>query len=268
MIKPVGKHGDTLVEVMLAVGIFSMVAVAVVSVMSGGTNSSQTALETTLTREEIDNQAEALRFIHKAYIADVKNGTNSKFGELWKNITDNAANASVTGSSSANQNVSDDITQFDPSTCDELYAGGAKSISGQNGFVINPQAITDYVHDVGGVGIGNVVLRTSSGKLQRASTYPHLIFGNQADVDTALIDRDATATSGNNSLYNSLYRAEGIYVVAVKDQGSTAIAGNLHTSKPAYYDFYIRTCWYGTGDQSPSTISTVIRLYNPDVTSS
>ena len=36
MAKHVGKRGDTLIEVMLAVGIFSMVAVAVVAVMSGG----------------------------------------------------------------------------------------------------------------------------------------------------------------------------------------------------------------------------------------
>ena len=48
MAKHVGKRGDTLIEVMLAVGIFSMVAVAVVAVMSGGTSSAQTALETTL----------------------------------------------------------------------------------------------------------------------------------------------------------------------------------------------------------------------------
>ena len=74
MIKRVGKRGDTLIEVMLAVGIFSMVAVAVVAVMSGGTSSAQTALETTLAREEIDAQAEALRFIQASYIADKNSG--------------------------------------------------------------------------------------------------------------------------------------------------------------------------------------------------
>ena len=61
------KKGDTLIEVLLAVGIFSMIAISVVAVMSGGTSSAQTALETTLTREEIDAQAEALRYIHDSY---------------------------------------------------------------------------------------------------------------------------------------------------------------------------------------------------------
>ena len=85
MNKRVGKRGDTLIEVMLAVGIFSMVAVAVVAVMSGGTSSAQTALETTLAREEIDAQAEALRFIQTSYITS-RESEESKFGQLWKTI--------------------------------------------------------------------------------------------------------------------------------------------------------------------------------------
>ena len=64
------KKGDTLIEVLLAVGIFSMIAISVVAVMSGGTSSAQTARETTLAREAIDAQAEALRFIQTAYISD------------------------------------------------------------------------------------------------------------------------------------------------------------------------------------------------------
>ena len=61
-----------------------------------------------------------------------------------------------------------------------------------------------------------------------------------------------------------LYRAEGIYVIVVKDQKTTNIVGNSQKSS-AFYDFYIRTCWYGSGDQNPSTISTVIRLYDPGI---
>ena len=64
------KHrGDTLVEVSLAIGIFSMVAIAAVSVINGSTNGAQSSLESTITREEIDGQAEALRFIQSAYVS-------------------------------------------------------------------------------------------------------------------------------------------------------------------------------------------------------
>ena len=85
------KKGDTLIEVLLAVGIFSMIAISVVAVMSGGTSEAQLALETTLTREEIDAQAEALRYIHDSYISD-KNSENSNLPtvNLWKRITGNA----------------------------------------------------------------------------------------------------------------------------------------------------------------------------------
>ena len=60
--------------------------------------------------------------------------------------------------------------------------------------------------------------------------------------------------------------AEGIYIIAIKDPNSTTIIGSESTDnkEAAYFDFYIRTCWYGTGDQNPSTISTVMRLYDPD----
>ena len=63
------KKGDTLIEVCIAIGIFSLVAIGVASVMSSGTAGSQTALETTITRKEIDAQGDALRFIHESYIS-------------------------------------------------------------------------------------------------------------------------------------------------------------------------------------------------------
>ena len=72
------KEGDTLVEVSIAIGIFSMVAIAAVAVMSGSASSAQTALETTLAREEIDVQAEAPRFIHSAYLSETGSNNNQK----------------------------------------------------------------------------------------------------------------------------------------------------------------------------------------------
>ena len=85
------KEGDTLVEVSIAIGIFSMVAIAAVAVMSGSASSAQTALETTLAREEIDVQAEALRFIHSAYLSETGSNSNQKtYSDLWDEITKNA----------------------------------------------------------------------------------------------------------------------------------------------------------------------------------
>lgn len=258
MVKPMFKRGDTLVEVMLAVGIFCMVAVAVVAVMSGGTSSSQTALETTLAREEIDNQADALRFIHSAYVIDVKNGTNSAFGKLWKDITNKAINNSSSFTS---------ISNYNPDSCDELYNSG--STLGQelrnNGFVIDPNGLVNIQNS----GSTAALVSYNNGKFQPAGTYPHLIYESKSgheESESSLIDHN-DATARNESASN-LYAVEGIYVLAVKDPGTYLNNSNGPGKKTSYYDFYIRTCWYGLGDQSPSTISTVIRLYNPDVNSS
>lgn len=258
----VGKRGDTLIEVMLAVGIFSMVAVAVVSVMSGGSSSSQTALEATLAREEIDNQAETLRFIHRAYIADVEAGGSSKFYNLWKEITDLAIKP--------NSPTDFSYASYSPQTCKELYdTSGAGGEAYQHGFVLDPRGLVDYETNTDATGNVLYQYKNNLNKFREASTYPHLIYGsastNKTELDNNLIDH-STDTS---SLAGHLYSAEGIYLIAVRDPDSTQLvgagAGDSADKASAYYDFYIRTCWYGTGDQSPSSISTVIRLYNPDI---
>ena len=243
MAKHVGKRGDTLIEVMLAVGIFSMVAVAVVAVMSGGTSSAQTALETTLTREAIDAQAEALRFIQSSYIAE-KDNVNGDYANLWRQITGTA-----TGAASAN-NVNvvtgeaiESIAQYSPSECSEVYGNDGQAK--QYGFVINTNLL--------GPEPKNAIISAKNNDnkelFQEATTYPRLVYVDEGNL-------------ASESFSPSLSSVEGIYIVAVKDPDSTTIAG---TNKSAYYDFYIRTCWYGTGDKTPSTISTVMRLYDPGV---
>jgi type II secretory pathway pseudopilin PulG len=69
--------GDTLIEVLFATAIFSLVAVGGLSVMNQGTASSQRALEITLVRNEIDSQAETLRFLNASYVAAYRSGVNS-----------------------------------------------------------------------------------------------------------------------------------------------------------------------------------------------
>lgn len=250
MVKHAGKRGDTLIEVMLAVGIFSMVAVAVVAVMSGGTSRAQGSLESTLAREEIDTQAEALRFIHRSYITDKNVGTSSAFGELWQTIVSRAINANDVN------NLNADATQFHPTSCNDLYAMGGDA---EKGFVIDPRRLTRVESGTPTSPIITTAMRDSSNQayLQPASTYPHLLYHG---------DEGAMVNDSNASGRGDLYRAEGIYIVAVKDPNSTSMVGSYRDTS-AYYDFYIRTCWYGTGDQEPSTISTVIRLYNPDIAS-
>ena len=247
------RTGDTLIEVTIAIGIFSMIAIGVASVMSSGTSGSQTALETTLARAEIAAQAEALRFIHSSYVSSKsKENTdggnlNNPYKTIWETITANAVEA--------NQ----DITQFAPETCDELYnddeVDNKNNLFAQNAFVLNVKNLSDANT--------YVLAKENHDKFAITTTYPRLVF-NSSD----------NANSSDSSLYDTadsteLFRAEGVYVVAVKDSDTTQIVTDKTTTgKSAFYDFYIRTCWYGADATRPSTIATLIRLYDPSVTSS
>lgn len=242
MVKHVGKKGDTLVEVTLAVGIFSMVAISIVSVINGSTSSAQTALEATLTREEVDAQAEALRFIHAS--ANTEDG-EGPYHNIWTQITTLAL-----------ANDDNSIKDYPPSTCDSLYTD--PSPIGSNAFVVDTHKLSSINASTDPEEAANDTIKQNSGSsslFQQAATYPHLVYtDSEGDVGNLVEE-------GTRSVLNSV---DGIYVLAVKDKGTNIVGkGN---NIPAYYDFYIRTCWYGAGERKASTISTVIRLNNPDAT--
>lgn len=233
------KKGDTLIEVTLAVGIFSMIAIAIVAVMSNGVANAQTALEATLTREEIDAQAEALRFIHSSYIANINSSseTNS-YRALWDAIIENAVELDD------EKELQQATLQYSPSNCSEdLF--NAKNLSDY--FIINSRKLSNFENT------GEVVVdyAANASVFQPATTYPRLVYGSSGDdVEKNIMDRK-----------DSLFRAEGIYILAVKDKKTTTTG--QEQKNMAFYDFYIRTCWYGNRSSDASTISTVIRLYDP-----
>lgn len=66
----ISHRGDTIIEVLLAVTIFSIVAVGAMSVMNRGIATAQTAVEINQVKQQIDSQAEALRAAHQAFISD------------------------------------------------------------------------------------------------------------------------------------------------------------------------------------------------------
>ena len=68
------QRGDTLIEVLFAVTVFSMVIVGALTLMNQGTAAAQRSLEITLVRQQIDSQADTLRFMHDAYVAAYRPG--------------------------------------------------------------------------------------------------------------------------------------------------------------------------------------------------
>ena len=80
----VNQRGDTIVEVLFAITVFSLVAVGALAIMNLGSNLAQRSLEVTQVRQQIDAQAELIRFAHAAYASSPN--SNSAAVKTWRDI--------------------------------------------------------------------------------------------------------------------------------------------------------------------------------------
>lgn len=71
------QAGDTIVEVLFAITVFSLLAVGAIAIMNQGTATAQKALEISLVRQQIDAQAAAIRYIHDGYTTDLSKSTST-----------------------------------------------------------------------------------------------------------------------------------------------------------------------------------------------
>ncbi len=255
------KKGDTLVEVGLAIGIFSMVAITVVSVISTSTSGAQSSLETTLTREEMDSQAEALRFIHDAYLSGTqskKKSVDNKYTALWE-----AIKALAVDEDSHSAKLS-----YAPNVCAEVYNSSSPgtlntAVTGANPFVINMRELYDPTQ------VDKILITESSRIFFEPETYPRVLYSPVAGSTPLDAEDDQDLYGQVNSGYRNVQRVEGIFVVAVRGQSKIVHGTTGSTTrvddKDAYYDFYIRSCWMPVGADRATTISTVVRLYDPAV---
>lgn len=78
------QRGDTIIEVLFAITVFSLVAVGGLSLMNQGTAMAQRALEIGLVRQQMDAQADALRYLNSAYIEDFHDGGIAT--TVWKAV--------------------------------------------------------------------------------------------------------------------------------------------------------------------------------------
>lgn len=93
-------RGDTIIEVIFAIVIFSFVAISSLTIMNKGVATGEKALEITLVRQQINAQAEALRYIHEARVVT----PGSDYGVTWSKLTTTyrQENASAYGVSGKN----------------------------------------------------------------------------------------------------------------------------------------------------------------------
>lgn len=99
------------------------------------------------------------------------------------------------------------------------------------------------------------------------ATGPHAFALNT----TAISENPRTTIMSNDSVHEATGDAgtfpypfatsEGAYGIWIN-----AVAGRKtdDSNRPYYYDFYVRSCWYGTSSSAPTMLDNVIRLYNPE----
>lgn len=273
------KRGDTIVEVMFAIAIFSLVAIISIALMNMGVRQAEGSLEAVTARNELNAQAEALRFIHSSYISEmtlpecdsstfVGNNSNKcqQYSETWNDIVSNAITSDVaeqTGLLSLGRQAMD-------GGCEQFYEigdNGQTPLGKVNAFVINTRNVNaDSYLKVDGVEVHNIsssyVKNNAQNKnqkpvFQQALLSPRILYtysGTTRTTDDNVSD-STTEDVGNNNrvIYDEILNVEGIWVFAVKSSDSN----------PQYYDFYIESCWNPPNASTPSTLDTVIRLYNP-----
>lgn len=103
MLKRTTERGDTLIEVMLAVVILSVVTLGGLAVMNKGVATAYAVLERTETRYRVSQQIELLTYIRDRYADSVatNTGVNAYPAALWTQIRSTKAGGSTAANSTA-----------------------------------------------------------------------------------------------------------------------------------------------------------------------
>lgn len=154
------QAGDTLIEVLFAVSVFALVVVGALTLMNQGTATSTRSLQITLVRQEIDNEAETLRFLSSAYVANYYAGYNP-------NTTD-----ATTSPSEEYFKTLRDIRTRGASSVSTFGGGGTTCQTPPAGsFVFNSKLATYQAYD--------------TSKIAPADTFSQIVYATDDSLTTA-----------------------------------------------------------------------------------
>lgn len=253
------KRGDTLIEVTFAIAVFCLVSAITMMVMNSDLAAMQATMELTMARNEIDAQAEAIRFIHNNYNSERELVDGKRvYEDLWLKITRDESTVIGTSSGSGLVNSPNNLSRFYSTDCSKYYdfgktttTDGIHNIQLDHAFIINTRKIDPK-------NVTNTILsaKKNPNKFKETTLYPRVIFES---TTPSAGNTDDSLYETNMTLYNQVARAEGLWVIGVKQENK-----NEPGKAPQYFDFHIRACWYAPGRSTASTIATIIRLYNPE----
>ena len=163
LVRKARQQGDTIVEVLFAISVFSLVVVGALSLMNQGSAAANRALDITLVRQQIDAQAETLRYMHDEYVsvyhADLTFDTTddqTSPAEEWHKMLIHIKTINAQQASSLS------VGQFCPYPPDGNLPVGS--------FIINPRT-TGFIND--------------SSFFQPATSYPQVKTRTDSTIDRA-----------------------------------------------------------------------------------
>lgn len=275
-VKKQSRRGDTLVEIIFCFSIFSLITIISIGLMNRNLSLMQGALEVSMARNEIEAQAEAIRFIHNSFLSERELVRDQSIDPTkWQEYRNLWNRLSLTQNGLNNNPIH--ISKYNEASCRQYYdqsnnTGDVHNIFTDKAFVINTRKL-----DPSNPESTIISAKEKPDLFQETTLYPRIIFSNSSRVGESsgsdssgnLNELNAGDNAYTAPLYNTPYRIEGIWVIGTRDvtrigDPKTMDNATLDQNPPEYYDFHIRTCWHGPGRNIPSTISTIIRLYNPE----
>ncbi len=247
------KKGDTLIEVTFAIAAFALVSILTINVMNSGLNKAQAALELTQVRNEMNAQAEAIRFIHNSFTLERERSReeDQQYRNLWMLLS---RQKNGTLSPDAVVNDPEDIPKLAVNrSCQEIYDGMDDGI--YRAFLINtrlidPSQSSDLRKTI-------ITTKSSPDRFIPTTLNARVVYGLNSSSD-----RNSDEELAEDGFYQEIASAEGIFIVAARDETDNA---RSMSSTPEFFDYHIRACWVAPGDTVPTTIGTIMRLYNPEL---
>lgn len=258
-------YGDTIVEAVVAIAIYSIVAVLALSSMSSGLSTAQRNLESTMSRTAIDSQSDALRYYYESYIA-AKSGKKDDafYGDIWKEISPKGSDVDPVSLDDVDERSCQELIDADRDKLKEVEENKRGKIFALSGRGALSSAVNLAGNAVYGFGVGDINHSNyinyqiiGDGRISAAPLYPRITYstmdssGNVDSSETGAMDvLNSDGDSDGNRQSRVAKAAEGVWIFPKKtDKG---------------YDFFVRTCWNPVGSKSPSTFTSVVRLYNAD----
>lgn len=227
------QRGDTIIEVVLGFAVFAAVIASAVLVMNRGTATAMRSLEITQVRQSIDSQAESLRFANAQYVNSFRKGIEQPTS-TWSIIRNSLAvttPSSIIGFNDASlEGKCPDNSQLKNAFVVDLTATEPEKTvaTGVSAILANDEDVARVYGEQTGVTL---------------PAFPTIQYATDSDIT-----RDGGPQASNTT------RAFGVWVQAVRGQ---------QNESTGFIDFFIRSCWSGSGSSRPITLGTTVRLYEP-----